>query len=66
MLVSLFAHPGQAAVAAVIHMYDDLVSVSRILPYAAHAELEQFEVVPGRDDDGKHLCITGSVHLKFH
>jgi hypothetical protein len=51
---ALLAHPLQGAVAAVVDVNDDLVGISRILPDAAYAQLQQRDIIPGGDQDGEH------------
>ena len=61
MVEPLFAHPGQTAVATVIHMNDDLVLISRVLLDAAHAQLEQVKIVPSGNQDGKHERVPSDM-----
>src|SRR5665811_908395 len=69
MVKLLFAHPRQAAIAAIIYMNDDLMSVGRILLNAAHTELEQFKVVPSRNQyrkHGKYQTDKGEGQARFY
>lgn len=61
---ALFAHPVQRAIAAVINMNNNLMRISGILADAAHAQLQQREIIPSRDKDRKHSVRSGNLGVQ--
>ena len=54
VLDALLTHPRERAVGTVVDVHQNFVRVRRVAPDRRDRELQKRQVVPGRDDDGKH------------
>lgn len=59
--IRLAVEPGNGTVLSFVHVYDDLMGKSGVLPQPFDAQLQAFEIVPGRDDYGKTVRRIGRL-----